>query len=59
MDDLLASKQSSDEATGLAKDLIGILDWWGSPNKVDVKQPRSASSDPFFGSGMRHYSPRS
>lgn len=25
MDDLLASKQSSDEATGLAKDLIGIL----------------------------------
>ena len=25
MDDLLASKQSSDEATGLAKDLRGIL----------------------------------
>ena len=25
MDDLLASKQSSGEATGLAKDLIGIL----------------------------------
>ena len=25
MDDLLASKQSSDEATGLAKDLIGVL----------------------------------
>ena len=39
MDDLLASKQSSDEATGLAKD---------PPYKMDVEQPRSAYSNPLI-----------
>lgn len=47
MDDLLASKQSSDEATVLAKDLIEVLKS-GESNKVDVKQPRSAYSNSFI-----------
>ena len=49
IDDLLASKQNSDKATGLSQ----IFDrnpsnWWLPPNEVDVRQPRSAFSDPLF-----------